>query len=456
MCSDFRTLPTFLVVVLTAVGPSCTGEFVPSPPTPEDDAGVLDDGGAGDDAGAFGDAGLLFDAGPLEDAGSDDDGGVLVDGGEPAIPREMRGLWITRFAYTDEETLTGILDRAAAHHVNAVFVQVRGAGDAYYASSLEPWARSLTGVLGRDPGWDPLDVAVTHGHALGLEVHAYVNALSAWPASLGEVTVAEGDTQHPLYTHPEWAAVTSSGVNEDTEYVWFSAANPEVQEHTAAVVTDILTHYDVDGIHLDRIRMPGPDYSHDDTALQRFADRQAIEPAITFDAFMRDEVSTVVENAFVALLETRPEAKLSASVWGIYERLPGCFTSEGKVDFHQDSIDWAARGIVDALAPMIYWAESPGACTDFRAHTQFFVDESAPAKVWTGVHVLEINDGDVFSASALSGRLATSLEVGAEGSVLFASNYLDADAARWDALKGDADAPGPFFTPIAPPGPAVR
>jgi len=450
------------VVVVALSCAACGGEFVLRPPTAvddESDAGPVDDdaGLPTDDAGVATDAGLAADAGDESDAGPvDDDAGLPDDdAGLPDVPREMRGLWITRFAITSEAALTGILDRAAEHGVNAVFVQVRGAGDAYYASNVEPWARGLTGVLGRDPGWDPLGVAVSHGHALGLEVHAYVNALAGWPANLGEPTVAEGTIQHALYTHPEWTAVDSSGANTDGEYIWFSAANPEVRAHTAAVVADLLTHYDVDGVHLDRIRMPGPDYTRDDVALARFADAQLETPSLTFAEFMREEVNLVVEDTFVALLETRPEARLSAAVWGIYERLPGCFTSQGKLDYHQDSIEWTQRGIIDALAPMIYWGESPGACTDFRAHTSFFVDESAPKDVWTGVHVTEINDGS-FDADALVGRLATSLDEGATGSLLYASAMFDADTARWDVLLGDDAEPGPFFEPIAAPGPAIR
>lgn len=393
------------------------------------DAGLADqDGGApGDDAGAPGDDAGAPDGGPDEET-----------------PVEMRGLWITRFAYADQATLEGILERAAEAHFNAVFVQVRGTGDAFYASTLEPWARSLTGALGGDPGWDPLAVAVEKGHALGLEVHAYVNALSAWPTNLGEVSEAEGDVQHPLFDHPEWTAVTTSGENEDGEYVWF-APTPEVAAHTAAVVADILARYDVDGIHLDRIRMPGPGYSHDEVSEQLFADAQQSEPALTYATFMQRQVTAVVEAVFDAVIATRPEATLSAAVWGIYERLPGCSTSQGLADYHQDSLGWVEQGIMDVLVPMIYWPEEEGACTDFRVLTQGFVDDSAPNALWAGVHALEIREGYTWQPEKLAGRLATALEVGAQGSLIFASTYFDEDQSRWEGLpwEGAVAAPGP-------------
>ncbi|HSD88468.1 MAG TPA: family 10 glycosylhydrolase, partial [Kofleriaceae bacterium] len=87
-------------------------------------------------------------------------------------PHELRGVWITRFAYTSQASLEAIIDRAADAHFNAVFVQIRGEADAYYRSAYEPWSQRLSGVLGRDPGWDPLQVAIDRAHARGMELHA--------------------------------------------------------------------------------------------------------------------------------------------------------------------------------------------------------------------------------------------------------------------------------------------
>ena len=81
------------------------------------------------------------------------------------IPVEFRGLWVTRFEWTGFghtatiSDLDTIVDHAAAAHFNALLFQVRGTADAYYSSTLEPWAARLTGsttkTLGTDPGFDP-------------------------------------------------------------------------------------------------------------------------------------------------------------------------------------------------------------------------------------------------------------------------------------------------------------
>lgn len=363
----------------------------------------------------------------------------------PVEARELRGLWITRFAYNSQASLEGILDRAAGAGFNAVFVQIRGAGDAYYQSNVEPWARGLTGTLGQDPGWDPLRVALTRGHALGMQVHAYFNALSAWTVSLGAPPMAEGSNQHALYLHPEWLAVTSDGVNADTEYMWFSPGIPEVRTHTAAVVRDLLTRYEVDGLHLDRIRTAGQDYSHDTVSNAAFAAAQAQTPSLTWGDFMRSQVTLTVGEIHNALTATRPSAALSASVWGIYLPLPGCSTSAGYRDYYQDSRAWLANGTMDALAPMMYWPIASGACTNWAALLDGFMGARAGRHIWAGMHAL---DNNAFSMTEIQSRVDYARSVGAQGTMVFASTYLDQGTGRWDAFDA---AGGPFEMPAQVP-----
>jgi len=148
------------------------------------------------DAPADGDGNGGADAAPA--SGPD---AAPTPGADAGPTPELRGVWITRFAYSDQAGLEAIIDRAADAHFNAVFVQIRGQGDAYYKSALEPWAARLTGKLGRDPGWDPLQVAIDRGHARGLEVHAYFNVFSAWTAAEAP-PLAVGPVQHAVRTNP--------------------------------------------------------------------------------------------------------------------------------------------------------------------------------------------------------------------------------------------------------------
>jgi uncharacterized lipoprotein YddW (UPF0748 family) len=361
--------------------------------------------------------------------------------------REMRGVWITRFAFASRADLEAIIDRAAAAKFNAVFVQIRGEGDAYYSSAHEPWAKRLTGVLGRTPTWDPLRVAIDRAHSHGMELHAYFNVFAAWTASQ-PVPTAEGSVQHALVAHPDWLAVDSSGMNKDTEYRWFAPGNPAVRTHIAAVARDLLTKYEVDGLHLDRIRTPGPDYSRDAVTSAAFDAAKASNALLTWPDFMRSQVNAMVAELYAVVQETRPSARLSASVWGIYSPLPGCSTSQGYGNYYQDSLAWVAAGKIDALVPMMYWAIEPGACTDWSALLDGFLAGRAGRHIWAGMHALDMT---TWSFDKVRARIDRSRAVAAQGTVVFASSYLDADAARWSAFVGSAGSPGPYAEPAIVP-----
>ena len=103
----------------------------------------------------------------------------LPPGGE-----ELRGVWVTRWSYDSAEDVERILNDISKAGFNAVFFQVRGSFDAFYQSSIEPWAERLTGNLGTHPGWDPLQTAIDKGHERGLQIHAYINV---FPLSSGEI-----------------------------------------------------------------------------------------------------------------------------------------------------------------------------------------------------------------------------------------------------------------------------
>jgi uncharacterized lipoprotein YddW (UPF0748 family) len=57
--------------------------------------------------------------------------------------QEVRALWIVRTTLTSPEKIRQMVDAAAANGFNTLIVQIRGRGDAYYKSRVEPRASEL-------------------------------------------------------------------------------------------------------------------------------------------------------------------------------------------------------------------------------------------------------------------------------------------------------------------------
>src|SRR5579862_8704979 len=92
-----------------------------------------------------------------------------------AAPAELRAFWVDGFndGYKTPAQCDSLLAQLRADHCNAVFVQMRKRGDAYYASHYEPWAAD-------DPNhFDALAYLCAAAHAPGqpyIQVHAWINA----------------------------------------------------------------------------------------------------------------------------------------------------------------------------------------------------------------------------------------------------------------------------------------
>src|SRR5213595_4018746 len=92
---------------------------------------------------------------------------------------------------------------ATTRGIHDVVVQVRGRGDAYYRSSLEPRAEELKG-----DGFDPLEHLVRAGAAVGVRVHAWGNVFFVWSSTAGELPRSP---EHLVHTHPEWLLRPTTG-----------------------------------------------------------------------------------------------------------------------------------------------------------------------------------------------------------------------------------------------------
>lgn len=292
---------------------------------------------------------------------------------KPALREEARALWVNRWDYGNAESIRRVMEVARRGGFNMVYFQVRGPSDARYPSRLDPCSPLLCGRLGGVPTWDPLEVAIREAHARGLQLHAWLNALSGWESTRaadcrGLVPSVAGQPNHELIDHPEWAMRTQRGTVQtcpngpDVEYIYLSPGNPGVRTHLARVAADVVRRYPVDGVHLDRIRYPGREYGWDPASLAAFGRDPSADPA-GWSRFRRELVSKMVREVSDSIKAVR-RIPLSAAVWPIYDRERfGWPSSSGVAQFFQDTWGWASDGALDVAVPMTYFYVADQPCS---------------------------------------------------------------------------------------------
>jgi uncharacterized lipoprotein YddW (UPF0748 family) len=325
----------------------------------------------------------------------------------------IRAAWVTRWALRSADEVKALLTRLADLGVNTVFLQVRGAGDAFYRSSYEPWSDLLTGTLGKDPGWDPLRVAVREGHKLGLEVHAWVNVFTAFQTTDSGQPPTITDPLHPMLAHPDWIARNKAGTPmpilksaTGDNYAFFSPTKRGVQDHVKHVINEIVGKYRVDGIHLDYVRFPDSSYSYDTESRVAYL-KASLREDLSFAQWRRRELSRFVGEVGRSVGMVRPGTRVSAAVWQVIDA--------GRTTYYQDGVEWMRRGYVDFLVPMIYSVS----VASFDSRLKAYADSVGASSVVVGIGAyLEGFDGTV-----LIGELEAATALHAGGIAVFNSDY---------------------------------
>lgn len=278
---------------------------------------------------------------------------MYADGGK----REFRGAWMqfVNGMYLGKSTaevqqmLTRQLDELEKDGVNAIIFQVRGECDALYESKIEPWSRYLTGVQGQAPSpyWDPMAWMIQQCHRRGMEFHAWINPYRARMKSPTRLA-----PNHILNTHPERAF----------EYGGLYVLNPglkENREYILSVVDDIVSRYDIDGMHIDDYFYPYPEGGRaipDDKEYALYnngiADR---------GEWRRYNVNLFVKEMGEHIHALKPWVKFGVSPFGIYrnkKNSPLGSETNGLQNYDQlyaDVLLWVNNGWVDYCVPQLYW-----------------------------------------------------------------------------------------------------
>ncbi|HTR80640.1 MAG TPA: family 10 glycosylhydrolase [Bacteroidota bacterium] len=300
---------------------------------------------------------------------------------------EVRAVWLTTAGGADwpktydveaqKRSLVEIFDVLQKKHFNTVFFQVRPRGNTFYKSRYEPWAAELTGTLGQDPGWDPLDFAINEAHKRGMELHAWFNVAKVYNG--GEPPLSS--PRHILRSHPEWAQLY------DGEW-WVDMGRPEVRAYTENLIMELVRLYDLDGIHLDYIRYPGEKFD-DWNSFRLYSD------GVERDKWRRNNITTFVREVYEQIMAEKPMMKVGSAPLGIYKPIPGAQSGfSAYAELFQDARLWLREKIQDYVAPQLYWdfgEQTNPNDPDFRALCIDWAQNSYGRHVYAGLGVYREN-----------------------------------------------------------------
>lgn len=258
------------------------------------------------------------------------------------LKHEFRGAWIATVYSLDwpisknvpeqKAELRNIFSNLKKANFNAVVFQVISMADAMFKSDYLPWAKQLTGVSqGTDPGYDPLAYAVEIAKEFGLELHAWIN-----PLRIGKKS--ELCDNHPAILNPEWSQTYKDNL-------YWDPAVPEFRQFLSNIVTELMTNYDIDGIHIDDYFYPSGLKNNNDTwdDTKMF---QLYGSDKTLNVWREENIDKIVQGLYNSVKSVDPTALFGVSPQGKLENTRALYA---------DPITWMKEGYIDYLTPQIYW-----------------------------------------------------------------------------------------------------
>lgn len=259
----------------------------------------------------------------------------------PVLPRpQLRGAWMATVwgldwpdgnydAASQKSLYTEYLDLFKRLGINAVFFQVRGMADSYYESSYEPWSRSITGTQGQKPSYDVMDFLISEAHKRGIEFHAWINPYRV---------------STPSYFSEGLDPKIPASMVKKYDKIWvYNPALPEVRQRIADIVKEIVTKFDVDGIHMDDYFYPSVSSLGDEDDFKKYGSNYN-----SIEDFRRGNVFEMVKLVKNTIRSAKPEVAFTIGPQGNYDN-----------NFSTQYIDMpkvCAAKLIDAAIPQLYWS----------------------------------------------------------------------------------------------------
>ena len=250
------------------------------------------------------------------------------------------------------------LDKAKALGLNTVVVQIRPKADAFYDSDLNPWSSVLTGIQGRNPGYDPMAFMIEEAHKRGMEFHAWMNP---YRITTSGVDLGELSADNMARKHPDWILTYNNAM-------YFDPAKEEVKQYIVDTVAEVVTNYDVDAIHFDDYFYPS-NYP--------LPEGEGKEGTVANERRMH--VNDLIQRVDQTIHSIDASVAFGISPMGVWKNSSsdpeGSATkgSEGYYTVYGDAKKWVEEGWVDYIVPQIYW-ETGNSSADYETLVKWWND----------------------------------------------------------------------------------
>lgn len=235
-----------------------------------------------------------------------------------------------------KNTIDNMIDTASNFGFNMIILQVRTFSDAIYKSSIFPSSRSVVNKEGDLLPFDILEYFIKSSHKKEIELHAWIN-----PYRVSNTT----DTSLISKDNPFYDLLDSDAVMTiENKGIYYNPANKKVESLILDGIREIITNYDVDGVHFDDYFYP-PSSTIDE---MEYKEALLNNNNLSLQEFRLDVISSLIKKTYNLIKEYNKNI-----LFGI--------SPDGNIDnnYNSNYVDTrlfaTKKGYVDYLMPQVYY-----------------------------------------------------------------------------------------------------
>ena len=269
---------------------------------------------------------------------------------EPTVPAqnqsqpisEKRAVWVSYLDFISllkgkseavfSSNIQNAFNKVKALGLNTVIVQVRPFGDALYESRVFPWSEYASGEEGVSPGFDPLEIMVNTARKEGLKIEAWINPYRV--RSKGSFSELSKGNKARAWQGTDDVVSFNGGI-------YFNPASESARELIVSGVSEIVSNYDVDGIHFDDYFYPTTSEDFDRSSYQNSG------TSLSLGDWRRENVNKLVRSVYSEIKSINPACEFGIS--------PQSSIEKNYSVQYVDARKWLSNsGYVDYIMPQIY------------------------------------------------------------------------------------------------------
>lgn len=236
-----------------------------------------------------------------------------------------------------EAELAEVVANCESLEIENIYIHVRSYCDSLFKSDIFPLIEKA-----QKYEYDIFEYMINAFHQKSIKVHAWINPYRVLTSS-SDINALRTDS--PVYKWLKDEVLTNDVNVCFANGIYLNPAENGAKELVISGIREIISNYQVDGIHFDDYFYPTTDASFDATSYEAY--KAGTKKPLSLEEWRRSNVNALISGCYSAIKYLNKDIIFSIS--------PAASIENNYTQLYADVKTWVKDGYVDAIIPQLYF-----------------------------------------------------------------------------------------------------